>query len=195
MKNMLDIFEHKFKKERKGQYMVWKAALQVAENLKILLFLHYVNDSKVCYRLSTRYAATPSVPLTVTAEVAGSKKKQKLEVQTSAAHKTFRMRMGHNDQSDGKRQAIGLSSSYCKFWPQKPFKKAWEYGIINTYANYLLHPSCSTEMWPVFLYNLVQEMIDTGENLRQRQKPKFQYKSKHKRKDKSKRSVPGSMLT
>ena len=146
----------------------------------------------MCYRLSTRYAATPSVPLTVTAEVAGSKKKQKLEVQTSAAHKTFRMRMGHNDQSDGKRQAIGLSSSYCKFWPQKPFKKAWEDGIINTYANYLLDPCCPTEMWPVFLYNLVQEMIDTGENLRQRQKPEFQFKSKHKREDKSKRPLPGS---
>ena len=192
IKNMLDIFEYKFKKERKGHYMVWKTDLQVAENLKILLFLHCVNDSKVCFRLSTRYAATPSVPLSVTAVVPGNKKKQKLEVQTSAAHRTFRMRMGHNDQSDGKRQRIGLSSSYCKFWPQKPFKKAWEDGIINIYANYLIDPSCPTEKWPEFLYNLVQEMIDNGEDMRKRQKPKFRFKRKHKREEKRKRPITGS---
>lgn len=145
LKSKLDIFEHNFKKHPKGHYKVWKAKLEVTENFKVNMYLHCVNDSKVCFRLSTRYAATPSKGLVMTSKDPVTNKKQKLETLTSAAHKSFRMRMGHNDQSDGKRQVLGLSSSYCRYWPQKPFRKAWEDGIINIYANYLLDPSCPIE--------------------------------------------------
>ena len=72
-------------------------------------------------------------------------KKRKVEVRTSQAHKAFRQEMGHNDQSDGKRQYIGLSSRLYRRWSQKPFAKTWEDGTINAYLNYLIDPSCPVE--------------------------------------------------
>lgn len=151
LKTRFDIFEHLIKKKPKGYYKVWQSELQVLKNFKVKVYLHCVNDNKVCFRMSTRYAASPAEALVMTAKDPITNKKRKIEVSTSAAHKTFRMRMGHNDQSDGKRQVIGLSSGYCKLWPQKPFKKAWEDGIINLYCNYLIDPGCQAEKWTDFL--------------------------------------------
>ena len=66
LKSKLDIFEHRFKKHPKGHYKVWEAKLEVTKNFKVKMYLHCVNDSKVCYRLSTRYAASPSERLVIT---------------------------------------------------------------------------------------------------------------------------------
>ena len=145
----IDLFEEEFQKNPKGHYQVWRANLQLTRNFKVILYLHCVNDHKVCYRLSTKHAATPSAELVMTARNNNNKKK-KIQFKTSSTHSTFRMRMGHNDQSDGKRHQLGLSSSYCRLWPQKPFRKAWEDGIANLYANYLLDPSCPLESWTDF---------------------------------------------
>ena len=72
-------------------------------------------------------------------------KKVLKEMETSAAHKSFRKRMGYNDQSDAKRSVIGLSGKYYKEWPKHLLAKTLEDCIINGYNNYLLDPSCPIE--------------------------------------------------
>ena len=63
----IDLFEEEFQKNPKGHYQVWRANLQLTRNFKVILYLHCVNDHKVCYRLSTKLAATPSAKLVMTA--------------------------------------------------------------------------------------------------------------------------------
>ena len=41
--------------------------------------------------------------------------KVRKEVLTSGAHWSFRKMMGNNDQSDGKRALLGLSSKYYRY--------------------------------------------------------------------------------
>ena len=98
--------------------------------------------------------------------------------------------MGHNDQSDGKRAKIGLSRRKYRRWPQKLLAKTMEDAISNGYLNYLLDPNCKKEPWPVFLYALVDELIESGENLRTTV-PGFV--RRHKKQQISKRPVAGSM--
>ena len=136
-------YEQKLMTKPKGSYEVYKTNFSVGEHFNTPVYLHVVWDSKVVYRISTKYAAKPSVPLSIVVKV--KNKKSKVTAQTSEAHKTFRNQLGHNDQSDGKRALIGLSSRYYKRWPQKPFAKNWEDGLINSYLNYLLDPGCPTE--------------------------------------------------
>ena len=129
--------------------------------------------------------------MSITDLVPGTRKKEKFEIQTTPAHKCFRMKMGFNDQSDAKRSFIGLSSKYYRRWPQKLVAKTLEDACINAYANYLLDCACPVEPWPVFLYWLVQELIDSGENMRKR-KMKPHEKFTRSNKPKSKRPRPGS---
>ena len=96
--------------------------------------------------------------------------------------------MGHNDQSDGKRVEIGLTRRHYKRWPQKLLAKTIEDAITNSYLNYLLDPNCEKESWPVFLYWLVDELIQTGENLRAKE---TQFMRAHK-KPKLQRTIVGS---
>ena len=44
--------------------------------------------------------------------------------------------------------------------------KSLEDAMINAYLNYLLDPSCINETWPSFLYSLVEEFLEVGENMR-----------------------------
>ena len=46
--------------------------------------------------------------------------------------------------------------------------KTLEDCITNAYLNYLLDPGCKVEPWPVFLTHLVQELLDSGEDMRVR---------------------------
>ena len=105
-----DFYEHNLMKSPKGSYTVHKTNFNVGEHLNVPVYLHVVWDSKVVYRISTKYAAKPSVPLEMV--VKENNKKQKVIAQTSEAHMTFRTQLGHNDQSDGKRALIGLSSRF-----------------------------------------------------------------------------------
>ena len=82
--------------------------------MPITVYLHAVNSSKPVYRVSTKHAALPKVKLEVTDLEPGSGKRVSVSVETSAAHKTFRKKMGFNDQSDAKRAAIGLRAQYYK---------------------------------------------------------------------------------
>ena len=119
------------------------------------VYLHAVHDSKIVYRLSTKYAAKPSVPLKMIGKYDSSRKKQIIEGETSEAHRTFCKHVGYNDQVDEKRSRIGLSSRYYKRWPQIPFAKTRDY-----YLNSLIDPSCPIEWWHEWLFSMIQEAID-----------------------------------
>ena len=112
-KSKLDFFEHDLSKKPKGSYLVYSTNINVSKK-NIFIYLHAVNSSKVVYRLSNKYAASPSVPLEMSIADQSTGKKRKITGQTSEAQYTFREQMGHNDQSDGKRSRIGLSSRYYK---------------------------------------------------------------------------------
>ena len=94
-------------KKPKGSYLVYKTNINVGKQ-RTPVYLHVVWDSKVVYRISTKYASKPSVPLSIV--VTEKNKKKKVTMQASEAHKPFRNQLGHNDKSDGKRTIIGLSS-------------------------------------------------------------------------------------
>ena len=95
-------------------------------------------------------------------------KKVQVDVETSPAQWVFRKKMGFNDQSDQKRARIGLSGKYYKQWPKHLIAKTIEDAIINGFNNYLLDPNCPIEPWPVYLHFLVEELLESGENLRER---------------------------
>ena len=183
-------YEQKLMTKPKGSYEVYKTNFSVGEHFNTPVYLHVVQDSKVVYRISTKYAAKPSVPLSIVVKV--KNKKSKVTAQTSEAHKTFRNQLGHNDQSDGKRALIGLSSRYYKRWPQKPFAKNWEDGLINSYLNYLLDPGCPTESQNTQLFWFVQEAIDAGEDMRKYRTRETGFKRSQRRASVSQRPVPGS---
>ena len=159
------------------------------------IFLHSVNDSKVVHRISSRYAGLPKVLLVATEKDPETGKRRKIEVETSEAHKSFRMDMGHNDQSDGKRSLIGLSSKYFKRWPQKMVAKIIEDAIVYAHNNYLLDPNCPIETWPVFLYKCVQELLDAGENMRTYKVTKSSEIRRSRAKALSKKPTAGSAET
>lgn len=167
----LQLFEKELSMKPRGSYKVWTSTFSIAKKLKVTLYLHAVNDSKPVFRLSSKYGALPKCVMTLTDE-----KKVRNVVSTSGAHKSFRKNMGNNDQSDAKRAVLGLSGKYYRRWPMHPLSKTIEDGIINSYLNYLLDPSCAVEPWPTFLYNLVQELIDTGEDLRMNKNRSTGYK-------------------
>ena len=48
--------------------------------------------------------------------------------------------------------------------------------IINSFCNYNLDSGCSTENFPSFLYSLVEEMIQFGEDMREKAVHKHGYK-------------------
>ena len=101
--------------------------------------------------------------------------------------------MGNNDQSDAKRAQLGLSAMYYKYWPKKTVAKILEDAIINGGLNLMLDPGCPKESWISFCYNLVQELIDSGDNLRHRSSGQAaQYKRSQQIVRPSKRPRPGS---
>ena len=122
-KSNLGFFEHELLKHPKGYFQVYQATMDVAGKLKVPLYLHAVRDSKVVYRISSKYAAKPTAELTVTAKDPSTGQREKLQIQSSKAHAVFRKKLGYNDQSDAKRSRLGLSSRYYRRWPQKPFAK------------------------------------------------------------------------
>ena len=119
----LAFFEHELMKQPKGYFRVYQTTLDIADMLKVTLYLHAVRDSKVVFRISSKYGANPKAELDVTNKNPITSKKQKVLVQTSMAHKIFRKKLGYNDMSDAKRSRLGLSSRYYRRWPQKPFAK------------------------------------------------------------------------
>ena len=169
----LQFFEKKLSKKPKGTYKVWALEYRLLDLLRVTIFLHAVNDSKPVFRISNKYAALPADITKVNPETG---KKISEEISASPAHKSFRYNMGYNDQSDAKRSYIGLSSKYYKRWPQHIVAKTLEDTIINAYCNYLLDTNCPNESWPDFLYTLVQEFLDRGDNLRSKQLHPISYK-------------------
>ena len=187
----LKFFEKKMSLDEKGTQRVWKCTVSLLASRKTAIYLHAVNDSKVVYRITNKYAANPRMSLMVSAPDPETNMKAKKEVQTSPAHWCFRKKMGFNDQSDAKRSKIGLSAMYFKMWPKKLLAKTLEDAIINGYCNYLLDPSCSNESWPTYLDFLVEELLESGENMRSRSAER---KLRRLRSLGSKRPRPGSDL-
>ena len=111
--------------KQKGHFKVWKTELQLLRNFSVKVYLHAVHDSKVVYRLTTKYGAVPKVPMNVTKEDLKRKKRAKVSIMTSGAQRCFRKYMGFNDQSDAKRSQIGLSAKYFKRWPKSYWRKRW----------------------------------------------------------------------
>ena len=93
----------------RGEYKVWVTKFELPGNMKVSIFLHAVNDSKPVFRILTKFAARPKVPMVLT-----DKNKKRKEVRTSGAHRSFRKNMGNNDQSDAKRVLLGLSAMYYR---------------------------------------------------------------------------------
>ena len=166
IKSKLQLFEKKLSLEEKGTFKVWKTHFKLFKNRQCNVFLHAVNDSKVVFRVSNRYAGLPREIMNVTDQDSATGKRISKQVRTSAAHKCFRKRMGFNDQSDAKRTLIGLSSRYYKHWPKHLVAKSLEDCIIDGYLNYLLDPNCPIESWTKFLLWFVQELLDSGEEMR-----------------------------
>ena len=116
-----------------------------------------------------------------------SNKKVLKENSTSKAHKTFRFGMGFNDGSDRLRSRIGLTGRYYKAWPKHLVANTLEDAIINAYGNYLLDPNCKVESFTDFLILLVDELIESGTNLRNQKMvtpmktPKRSYRRVNKR--------------
>ena len=144
-KSRLQFFENQLTLEEKGGYRVWQTVLSILGRRKAVIYLHAINDSKPVYRITTRYAALPLVPLIMTAYDQQKEVKVHKEIQTTGAHKCFRENMGFNDQSDAKRSLLKLSSKYYPHWPKHMLGKTIEDAIINSYLNYLLDPNCITE--------------------------------------------------
>ena len=190
VKSKLQLFEKKISLKEKGTFKVWKTRFKLSKNIQCNIVLHAVNDSKVVYRISNRYAALPREIMNVTVQDSTTGKRITKEVRTSAAHRCFRKRMGFNDQSDAKRTLIGLSSRYYKNWPKHLVAKSLEDCIINGYLNYLLDPNCPTESWTKFLLWLVQELLDSGDNMRKNKLYADSYKRSRTRN--LKRPRPGS---
>ena len=97
--------------------------MKIPNFFNVCLYLHAVKDSKVCYRISSLYGALPVVDLAAVAKDPINGKKRKVTIKTSKAHRTFRKKLGYNDQSDAKRTRLGLSGKYYYRWPHKPFAK------------------------------------------------------------------------
>ena len=83
-----EIVEHKLKLKPKGSYLVYKSDI-VVSNRRMTVYLHAVHDSKIVYRLSTKYAVKPSVPPKMIGKYDSLRKKQIIEGETSEAHHTF----------------------------------------------------------------------------------------------------------
>ena len=180
-KSKVEFFEKGISLEEKGSWKVQQTTFRVLPHRSVNIQLHAINDSKPVYRISSKYAALPLVELNVTRKNPENFRKEKVSVKTTLAHKYFRKKMGFNDQSDSKRSRIGLSAKYFKRQPQKLVAKTLEDAVINAYCNYLLDPGCLDESWPTFVYNLVQEFIDSGANMRERRKEPNKFKSIHDR--------------
>ena len=183
----LKLFEQQLQQKPRGEFKVWKTTFTIAGNLRTSLYLHAVNDSKPVFRISTKFAALPKVQMIIT-----NKKKVRTTVSTSGAHRFFRKRMGNNDQSDAKRAMLGLSGMFYRQWPKHILAKTLEDGIINAYLNYLLDPGCPIESWPDFHHNLVQELLDSGANLRKRSSNTQEDRYRRTRIKGLKRPRPGS---
>ena len=193
VKNPLTLFQKELSIKQRGEYRVWVTEFEMPAKRKVSIFLHAINDSKPVFRISTKFAARPKVPMILT-----DNNKQRKEVRTSGAHRSFRKNMGNNDQSDAKRSILGLSAMQYRRWPKHILAKTMEDATINAYLNYLLDPNCPTEPWTVFIVNLVQELLDSGKNFRKRLLPKtllrgqeLEYKRSSQRKGK-KRYKAGS---
>ena len=184
LKTKQHFFEHDLAKKEKGTYKVWRTTIKPVPTAKVTIYLHAVNDSKPVYRISNRHAALPSVVMNATVIDPETGRKVLVEKRTSSAHKCFRMKM-----SDRLRSRIGLSGKYYRSWPKHLLAKILEDAIINAYANYLLDSSCKVESFTVFLLELVQELIDSGENFRSR---KVETPIKRSYRSASKRPLPGS---
>ena len=169
---------------------MWRADISPLPDFKIPIFFHSVNDSKPVYRISNKYAVLPRVEMNMTEFDPDVGKKVSVVKQTSEAHKTFRLKMGFNDGSDRMRQMIGLSGRYYRSWPKHIVAKTLEDAIINAYGNYLLDPSCPVEPFTTFLYQVVQEFLDSGKNLRQKSVDQGSYKRSYMQR--LKRPRPGS---
>ena len=167
LKTRFHFFEKKLSIREKGYYTVWRAEISPLPTIKIPIYLHAVNDSKPVYRITNKYAVLPRVEMDMTEFDPNLGKRVSVVKQTSEAHKTFRLKMGFNDGSDRMRQMIGLSGRYYRSWPKHIVAKTLEDAIINAYGNYLLDPSCPVEPFTTFLYQVVQEFLDSGKNLRQ----------------------------
>ena len=167
LKNRLQFFEKHLSLKDKGSFRVWKAVIRPLPHTSIPIYLHAINDSKPVFRITNKYAALPLVKMKVTKENHEGRK-ELVELKTTQAHRTFRMKMGFNDASDRMRNLLGLSARYYKAWPKHLVAKTIEDAIINSYNNYLLDPACPIESWPEFLLEVVQEFLDSGANLRKR---------------------------
>ena len=190
LKSKQHFFERRLAQKEKGTYQVWKANVKPLPSIQVSLYLHAVNDSKPVYRISNRYAAQPPAPMNMTQLDPSTGRKTLVEKTTSSAHKCFRMKMGFNDGSDRLRSTIGLSGKYYRSWPKHLLAKILEDAIINSYANYLLDSACTVEPFTVFFIWLVQELLESGDNLRKRLARTTMLKRTHRRG--SKRPVPGS---
>ena len=69
-----------------GSFQVWKTKIPLLGRRKACVYLHAINDSKPVYRISTKYAAQPLVPITMT--ILDNQKNCKVhkEVKTAEAH-------------------------------------------------------------------------------------------------------------
>jgi len=76
--------------------------------------------------------------------------------------------MGNDGSDDRLRSRFGLSGKYFKSWHKHLVVKTLEDGIINASANYLLDTNCKVETFPVFMIMLVDELLESGKNLRSR---------------------------
>ena len=78
--------------------------------MNISVFLHAINDGKVVHLITNKFGALPLVKMEVTDKDAETSKKVKFEIETTAAQRCFRYKMGFNDASDRMRTLLGLSS-------------------------------------------------------------------------------------
>ena len=198
LKTRLKIFEKQLSIKNKGSFDVWKTKFQLLENRCVDIYLHAVNDSKVVYRISNKYAAQPRINLNLKVLDKKSGKKVQSDVETSPAQWVFRKKMGFNDQSDQKRAKIGLSGKYYKQWPKHLIAKTIEDAIINGFNNYLLDPNCPIESFPVYLHYLVEELLESGENLRVRDNKvgsdNVEFKRSHRKRKRFRPGTEASLL-
>ena len=112
MSSNLQFFKLDLVKKSKGYFQVFLAKIRISNNIEIPLYLHVITDSKIVYRISTKYGAKPTGELNFTKKDRTSGKRSKVVVHTSKAHLTYRKKLGYKDQSDAKRSRLGLSLRY-----------------------------------------------------------------------------------
>ena len=135
---------------KKGTSMYWITSIEAMHGFFVNIWLTAVRDSKWVWRLDNflgpRYKSKMFFwDYSDDDFKSDVKKKTWLGAEVAESHHMYRFFMGAVDQSDVKSRVMNLTRELVSYWPQKMLYFLIEASVINSYANYNLDQSTSTE--------------------------------------------------